>query len=139
MGLASGLSASNWLRGFFTEAELLDSDFSGWAADPDGDGYENTIEYALGGDPKAVSSDFDLTVTQHSDGSGNVRIDLLRAPTRLAAVDLEVSFNLEEERWFGLDPAMIVIQDSAQKLTIEFPLTNFERVFFRVKSQLIGE
>ena len=59
--LASDLSAypptianfTGWQNANFTPAELADSNISGWNADPDGDGWSNLMEYALGSDPHA--------------------------------------------------------------------------------------
>lgn len=42
----------DWAAGYFSEGELGDSEVSGPNADPDGDGMENLLEYALGADPK---------------------------------------------------------------------------------------
>ncbi len=43
----------SWLAENFTSAELANGQISGPAADPDGDGVPNLLEYAFGGDPKA--------------------------------------------------------------------------------------
>ena len=45
----------SWELGYFTAPELADANVSGPNADPDGDGYANLVEYALGLEPKAFS------------------------------------------------------------------------------------
>ena len=42
-----------WRAGRFNAAELFDSSISGEAADPDGDGLSNLVEYAFGREPQA--------------------------------------------------------------------------------------
>jgi PKD repeat protein len=55
-----------WRAGKFTPAELADSNFSGAAANPDGDSYPNLLEYAMGLDPKTPNPDgtVNASVTQ---------------------------------------------------------------------------
>lgn len=48
------LSYDAWKANHFTAAELIDASISGDAADPDGDGLANLVEYALGSDPKTA-------------------------------------------------------------------------------------
>ena len=45
------LGAEDWRGLTFTTAELANPAISGWAADPDGDGIPNLLEYAFGLDP----------------------------------------------------------------------------------------
>jgi N-acyl-D-amino-acid deacylase len=51
------LSYEAWKAKHFTAAELADPTISGDAADPDGDGLANLVEYSLGLDPKTVDRD----------------------------------------------------------------------------------
>ncbi len=46
---------ARWKAANFNLAELSATEISGDAADPDGDGWNNLMEYALGGDPKSSS------------------------------------------------------------------------------------
>jgi hypothetical protein len=45
-----------WADGHFTPTEIADPDVSGPLTDPDGDGLSNLVEYALGLDPRSVST-----------------------------------------------------------------------------------
>jgi poly(3-hydroxybutyrate) depolymerase len=45
----------SWLSSSFAPSELASAAFSGEAADPDGDGIANLLEYALGGNPKTAN------------------------------------------------------------------------------------
>lgn len=54
-GGAAGYSA--WVGSHFSEAEQGDASVSGPEADPDGDGIENLVEYALGLDPRQPGVD----------------------------------------------------------------------------------
>lgn len=49
------LSYDAWRAQHFSESELADPTLSGDAADPDGDGLPNLLEYASGGDPRTRS------------------------------------------------------------------------------------
>ena len=49
-------SFAAWLAGRFTPAELADPTITSATADPDGDGWSNLFEYALGSDPHAAGN-----------------------------------------------------------------------------------
>jgi len=77
---AVGLNFEAWRTQHFNAAELLDPAISGPTADPDGDGFANLVEYALGADPRANSaasapqvgataSDWTFTYTRPADRS----------------------------------------------------------------------
>jgi hypothetical protein len=61
-----GTFSEAWLAQHFAAADLanaqLEATLWGWAADPDGDGIANLMEYALGGDPR-------VAFTRFADGS----------------------------------------------------------------------
>lgn len=50
------ITFDTWSLAHFTEAELLDPAVSGPNADPDGDGFANLLEFALGLDPRAATT-----------------------------------------------------------------------------------
>jgi hypothetical protein len=54
-GVGHGEVGDEWLALNFTPAEIADEEISGFNADPDGDGLENLLELAFGGDPRLPS------------------------------------------------------------------------------------
>lgn len=51
-----GKNFANWLSDHFSANELADPAVSGPAADPDGDGFSNLVEYALGFEPGSATT-----------------------------------------------------------------------------------
>lgn len=58
-GMVRGLTAvperDGWRETHFSAAERADEQIGGWAADADGDGLSNEVEYALGADPRRAA------------------------------------------------------------------------------------
>lgn len=65
-----------WQSVRFSRAQLANPGLSGPAADPDGDGYGNLAEYALGSDPLAAESGGVLAVTGVTPGAGATSVGL---------------------------------------------------------------
>lgn len=65
--IASGLSHQDWRNHFFTEAEQVDLAIGGSNADPDSDGIENRIEFALGTDPTQPNAS-PVALTKQGEG-----------------------------------------------------------------------
>jgi hypothetical protein len=57
-----------WRMEKFDAAELADTAVSGFHADPDGDGRENLLEYALGFEPKIAESAFSPVLAVDGEG-----------------------------------------------------------------------
>ncbi len=65
-----------WRSARFSSAELADASVSGDAADPDGDGMGNLLEYALGGEPRAADSAGFTPATGLDGVADNARLTL---------------------------------------------------------------
>lgn len=80
-------AASAWRVQYFTAGELLDAAISGSEADPDGDGLNNTLEYAMKLDPKQKNSPSPVTVVNVSEEASNFQA--LQFRRRINEVDIE--------------------------------------------------
>lgn len=123
---------NSWSRGKFTTGELLDADVSGPNADPDGDGYSNLIEYALGLEPKAPSTtglpemsttatDWVYTYTRPAD-----RADL--------AYVVEVSTDLASWTTGGVTHELVSTSGGIETWRGKYPLASASNVFFRLRA-----
>lgn len=85
-------SLTTFKSSFFTSAELANDTVSGPAADPDGDGYTNLLEYALGTNPKHA----DQPAQQSALVDGNLALTYTRSKTAAdLAYIVEVSNDLQ--------------------------------------------
>jgi hypothetical protein len=76
--------------------DMADTSVSGDAADPDGDGLANLVEYALGLDPTSADPRSGLRIAPVSAAGGDVEVSLVRR-AELVGVNcvLEVSGDLK--------------------------------------------
>ena len=89
LALAEAPGFEAWRVARFNRAELAEANRSGPAADPDGDGYANLLEYAQGTDPRAAEGGSGL---YFAPGSGGAALGDRRAGGRTdVAVDFENS------------------------------------------------
>ncbi len=111
-----------FLARHFADAELDDPTLTGYAADPDGDGLPNLLEYAFGLDPLLADADAD-TVPTAARIEGRLEFAYIR---RTDAPDLahvpEVSGTLNE--WSSGDGAV-------EEIAVERAGENRERVTVR--------
>jgi len=76
-----------WRASYFSSSELADPNISGDAADPDGDGIPNLLEYALNEDPRVAN----LSIGPHALVMGNL---LTTTYTRRKA-PMDVTYDLQ--------------------------------------------
>ena len=90
VGLLDFGSYSDWKPAFFNESDSANDDVSGLGRDPDGDGYNNLAEYALGGSPGSIDTDL---VKYDVGESGSTGINTLSTEETSAEGDSEVSIS----------------------------------------------
>ncbi|MBK8856706.1 MAG: hypothetical protein IPN11_03205 [Opitutaceae bacterium] len=123
-------SADAWQTEYFLPAELADPAISGPAADPDGDGLVNLVEYALGLQPRvgttlgvpevsADATDWIYTYTKPVD-----RSDLTYA--------VEVTTDLITWGIPAVTPELVATVDGIETWRVKQPLSS-TNVFFRLK------
>jgi len=122
---------SSWRTARFTSGELADANISGPNADPDGDGYPNLLEYALGLEPKSADStglpelgttatDWVYTYTRPAD-----RSDL--------AYTVEVSTDLGSWTTGDVTHELVASVGVSETWRARLPLSSAANVFFRLK------
>lgn len=88
-----------WRTSYFSSADLSDSTKEstvwGHTADPDGDGYNNLLEYALGTDPNDSASSANMTIT---DTGTDFQVSFNRARTSATYV-VEKTADLTSTSW----------------------------------------
>lgn len=88
-----------WSEYFFSEEELADNAVVSLTADPDGDGFSNLLEYALGGDPNRASSTVSPVTTIVSEGDDLYLSLSFDRPRDLAHAVYEVQTSTDLWRW----------------------------------------
>ncbi len=121
----------SWQQSKFSAGDLLDATISGPNADPDHDGFTNLMEYALGLEPKSVSTiglpvagtegaDWTYTYTRPSD-----RTDVTYV--------VEMSENLTDWSSAGLNHALVSTAGGTETWRAKYPLASAANVFFRLR------
>lgn len=128
---AAGFSA--WRNLKFSIAELADVTISGPNADPDGDGYSNFLEYALGLEPNnpdsiglpevgATATELTYTYARPAD-----RADVTYA--------VEVSHDLVTWTTEGVAHAFLAaVGDEKEAWQAKYPLAGANNIFFRLRA-----
>jgi hypothetical protein len=93
-----------WRQARFTPAQLAEPLFSGDAADPDGDGLANLLEYALDLDPLSAAS-ATATITGLEPGTGRLSLTFRRArPATELTYVVEGSSDIVSWRAIAINP-----------------------------------
>lgn len=141
--LNSGAVASgfeDWRKQQFSESQLQDSSISGPAADPDGDGVANLLEYALGGQPLASSTDLlpepEVQTVEAGNGSRDYLVFTFYQPEAASDLTYIVESSATLQEW----SADAVLVDSApveggteETYHAPAPLSDSSRTFLRLR------
>jgi hypothetical protein len=129
---------NNWLRANFTPSEQANPLISGDAANPDGDGLPNLLEYALGFSPKSANANPLSPATTN----GAFQITYPQSTTAVD-VNLLAEWSPDLVNWFSgpsfLQISAVVDQSSNRLITLQTPgSTQTNRAgFFRLRANRI--
>ena len=122
---------ASWQQGFFTPQELGDPAISGEAADPDGDGLSNLVEYAFHFNPRQPSNlNRPYTVVDPNYIS-------LIYPKAISATDLTYTIEASSDllNWAAVIPANVILSDDGitQIVKAQVPLIAGQPSFLRLR------
>ena len=129
-----------WKRARFTAAQLTSTAVSGDAADPDGDGCPNRLEYLFNTNPLLAETSGEAATTvawlPSAGGGGTARLALSHRRQRYAT-DLVVTYEASADcaTWAVFSPATtatVYVDGLTDRVTVETPFTG-ERRFLRVR------
>jgi hypothetical protein len=128
----------SWRHRSFTSAQLLDS-MSGDAADPDGDGWPNLMEYAMGTDPLSADPEFRI----YFDENNKMQVRYSRSHDIMDNVSFHVirNTNLVTGSWQDITPLMPCLNIEAtpdvNQVTLGEPATSnrVPNAYYRLKLQ----
>jgi len=142
---------SDWREGFFSEADAADETVSGAGRDPDGDGYNNLAEYALGGDPGSLDPDlvsYEVIESSAVVTSLSTTHETPTASESFASISFnwandvtdatwEIERSLDLENWEAVDPLEILMEPNGDYTRItavpQMPIGPEEDLFLRVQ------
>lgn len=111
IAVSADYAASHWRGEHFTPAQLADPAVSGPAADPDGDGYDNLMEYALATDPWLADLVVPpVVVGQVTSGGAQYLAVTFRRRNPNPGIGYHVEVSTDCAAW--LDQAPAVIEES---------------------------
>lgn len=133
---ATNSGFARWQALRFPLAQLTDPVHGGPAGDPDADGFDNSLEYVLGGDPATA----DPAIAPQLDASGS---DFVFTFTRRAESAADTSQTFQFSRTPGLwtnlnlatpDPRVVLspVTGGHQQVTITLPKADTSRLFGRL-------
>lgn len=128
----------DWRQEHFTPEEVADDTISGPAADPDGDGLTNLLEFALAADPKLSSSDV-LPEAGSVDEAGEEYLTIaFTRPAEMAGVTYGVEVSSNPGDW---QPGGTLVSETAgenntvvQVWRDDAPLSSSARRFIRLRA-----
>lgn len=128
---------ADWRSQHFNEQELADESVSGPEADPDGDGLENLLEYALGLNPRAATADGSSVVGIESISGTDYLTLSFRKPDAISdiAYTVEVSSDLIEWTAEAVSAGETQHEDGTTTFTYRDsqPVSQGERRFLRLR------
>jgi endonuclease I len=129
-----------WKSTCFTVAEINDPTISGDAADPDGDGLGNLLEYLFNRDPR--QPDQSATVTVSVAGQGGINNLFLNFPHNRNATDVSLSYEVSTDlrTWAATQPDLItavVTSSEVEQITVRLS-TSASAYFARIRATRMG-
>jgi hypothetical protein len=136
-GSATVTGYDAWRLSHFAGQDLVDTSLWSPAADPDGDGMPNLIEYLLAGMDPNVANPMPVPVSVQIGGENYLQMQLLKRPQAASGtVCLQLSHDLAN--WFvpssSGDGNIIVVSDSTQ-FTVQLRGTTTTNTYFRIVAQ----
>lgn len=121
----------SWALEHFTEEELLDPAISGPNADPDGDGFANLLEYALGLDPRAAATS---GLPEIGTANGELIYTYTR-PVGRSELTYTVQFSTNLTSWTseGVTHELVTTADGVEIWRGRVPLTAGPNLFLRLR------
>ncbi len=116
------LTLESWQNECFSSDALADPEVGGLGADPDGDGVENLMEYAMGWNPHEADGDSGLSIhgpwALDVNGLGEAHVPYRRR-TGVEDVNFQLQFSTDAVNWFASDAFVqdMVVTDNGDGLT----------------------
>ena len=132
--LPSWTSYAAWLNGRFTSAEIADPTITNPTADPDGDGWSNLMEYALGSDPHANGTP--AGAPSMSQAGGYLTISFERNPS---LIDLNYLVEVSDDALVWTTIAQSVAGGPMSAVSGQTPSLVSDVINFQVMSVTVGD
>ncbi len=122
----------SWALGYFSAPELADANVSGPNADPDGDGYANLVEYALGLEPRSPGTG---GLPEVSADATHWLLTYLR-PIDRADATCTVEYSTTLTSWTAIPPndhVLVSTDAGIETWQAKYPLASAPNIFYRLK------